>query len=167
MSPDDFIAMLAPAAKQSMSFTNVPASFVVAEGALESGWGTSDLCIQARNIFGVKADPSWHGPTCTMNTREFVNNNWVMVPALWRSYPDWNGCIADHAQFFLSNPRYAACFETVGGEAFARAVAAAGYATDPQYADKVIAVMRAHNLAQCDVLPAVAVAASETAPMNF
>jgi flagellum-specific peptidoglycan hydrolase FlgJ len=163
MTPDAFIAQIGPAAQDSMRTTNVPASFVIAEGALESGWGTSDLCTQARNIFGVKADASWHGPTCTMQTREFFHGQWVMVPATWRAYGDWGGCIADHAAFFLTNPRYAAAFETLDGESFARAVAAAGYATDPAYADKLIAIMRAHSLAQWDVPPA----APGTAPANF
>ena len=151
MTPAEFIAAVAPAAQASMAETTIPASFTVAEGALESGWGSSGLARQANNLFGVKADLSWTGDVLTMNTREFFHGQWVMVPARWRKYPDWLSCIADHAQFFLTNARYNDCFSCSDGEGFAKAVAAAGYATDPQYADKLIATMRAHNMAALDV----------------
>jgi flagellar protein FlgJ len=60
----------------------------------------------------------------------------------------------DHAQFFLHNPRYRSCFREKTGEGWARAAAAAGYATDPAYADKLIAIIRGRNLARFDNQPA-------------
>ena len=149
-NPALFIAAIAPAAVASAAKTLVPASFTIAEAALESGWGTSQLAIQARNLFGVKADPSWRGPTFSLQTREFLHGQWVMVPAKWRAYADWQGCMDDHAAFLHGNPRYASCFDHTNGEGFAQAVADAHYATDPAYADKLIATMRAHDLAQFD-----------------
>jgi len=163
MTPDQFISSIVAAAQASMRLYNVPASFTIAQGADESGWGSSALCTQGCNIFGVKADPSWRGDTVDMLTREYLNGQWVQVVAHWRKYPDWLSCINDHAQFFIQNPRYAPAFTTVGGEAFARAIAAAGYATDPAYADKLISIMRAHNLAQYDVTDPD----GGTAPVNF
>ena len=152
MKPDDFIAAVAPAAQQSMAVTGIPASFTIAEGALESGWGSSQLVAQGKNIFGVKADASWHGDTLTMQTREFLHGDWVMVPALWRKYDDWLGCIEDHARFLLDNRRYQDAFQhTTDGEAFTLAVAQAGYATDPAYASKIISIMRAHDLHTFDL----------------
>lgn len=150
MTPEDFIAAIGPAARASAIRTRVPASFAIAEGALESGWGASQLALQARNLFGVKADLAWRGDVLLMPTREFLKGQWRMQPARWRKYPDWQGCIDDHAAFLQANPRYKPAFSCRGGEAFARAVATAGYATDPQYADKLIAVMRARNLATFD-----------------
>lgn len=151
MTPKDFIAAISPAARASAAKTKIPASFTVAEAALESGWGASQLALQAHNLFGVKADTSWRGAVLTMNTREFINGHWIMEPAHWRSYADWQGAIDDHAAFLLTNPRYhLAFFGKRTGEDFARQVAAAGYATDPAYADKIIAVIRAHNLAALD-----------------
>lgn len=152
MTPQDFIKAIGGGAQTSAHQTNVPASFTIAEAALESGWGTSQLATQGFNLFGVKADPSWHGDTLTMRTREFLKGQWVMVPALWRKYPDWLSCMGDHAQFLITNERYKAAFECKTGEAFTKAVAAAGYATDPDYANKIIAVMRAHQLASLDPL---------------
>ena len=155
MTPADFIAAIAPAARASMLKTKVPASFVIAEGALESAWGKSMLASQACNLFGVKADSSWHGDVLTMNTREFIDHQWVIEPARWRKYPGWLPCIDDHAAFLLQNLRYRPAFAFVGDtEKFTRAVAAAGYATDPTYADKIISIIRGHGLKQFDGVPA-------------
>lgn len=150
MKPADFIAMLAPAARASTKITSIPASFTLAQAALESGWGTSKTAVNARNLFNIKADKSWTGPWWEMASTEHVGGKDVLEPARWRMYPDWQACLDDRAKFFKANPRYTACFKAVGGEAWARAVAAAGYATDPDYAAKVIATMRSHNLLQYD-----------------
>lgn len=150
MTPQDFIAAISQAAQTSASQTNIPAGFVVADAALESGWGSSGLTQNAMNLFGVKADSSWTGPTYAIATREFLNGNWTMVNALFRQYSDWLGSIQDHASFLLNNPRYAPAFATTDSISFAQAVAAAGYATDPQYAQKIISIINAHGLTSLD-----------------
>lgn len=152
MTPGEFILKMAAPAQAAQAKTKVPASFTVAEAALESGWGRSRLATEANNLFGVKADPSWTGDKLMMDTREYLKGEWIMIPAPWRVYPDLEACIEDH-DAFLEHPRYAHCFETTDGEDFARAVQAAGYATDPDYAEKLIAIMRAHNLAALDAPP--------------
>lgn len=151
MTSAEFIAAIGPAARASMLKTKIPASFTIAEGALESGWGKSKLATDGHNLFGVKADKAWQGDILAMNTREFLKGQWIMVPAKWRKYPDWQSCIDDHAAFLLTNPRYKQAFAcSADCQAFTRAVAAAGYATDPTYADKIISVIRAHGLAALD-----------------
>lgn len=150
MDAQAFIDLIGPAAQASAQTTGVPASFTVAEAALESGWGTSQLAQEAMNLFGVKADPSWQGDVLTMNTREFLNGVWVMVPARWRKYADWQACMDDHAAFLHQNPCYASCFECTAGDAFAQAVAQAGYATDPDYAAKLTSIIDQHQLAELD-----------------
>jgi flagellum-specific peptidoglycan hydrolase FlgJ len=154
MQPNDFIAAISPAARKSMSVTKIPASFTVAQSALESAWGTSALSKQAFNLFGVKADASWHGDTLIMNTREYLKGQWVTVPAKWRKYADWQACIDDHAAFLLDNPRYSGAFAYTIGSTFAFAIAAAGYATDPQYGQKIVSIIKAHNLGMLDVAAA-------------
>jgi flagellum-specific peptidoglycan hydrolase FlgJ len=149
-----FISKISGAAQMSMGMTHVPASFTVAEGALESAWGTSGLVDDAMNIFGVKADSSWHGEVFTMRTREYIKGRWIIEDAKWRKYTSWLACINDHAQFFLQNERYKSCFQYKDGPGFARAVAAAGYATDPDYADKIITIINDHYLAALDNLKA-------------
>jgi hypothetical protein len=145
-SPEQFVRLLEPAASASMRDFGVPARFTVTQAALESGWGKSRLAIEGLNLFGVKADASWNGPVVTMNTREFIAGQWVIVPARWRKYDRLQDCLNDHAMFFHQNPRYAACFNTETSEDFARAVAAAGYATDPNYAEKLLATMLHHGI---------------------
>lgn len=151
MKPDDFIEMLELAARDSAEATGVPASFVVAQAALESGWGSSSLATKGRNLFGVKADKAWKGDILEINTREYLNGKWVFVSAKWRKYQNYLECLNDHAKFLLTNPRYQNAFKTTNGEEFAKAIAAAGYATDPDYAKKVCSVIHAHKLARLDV----------------
>jgi len=151
MTPDDFIAAIAPSAQAAATTTDIPASFVVAQAALESAWGESKLARQGFNLFGVKADGVWKGNVLTMPTREFVAGKWITVQAQWRKYGDWRECIEDHAAFLHRNPRYKLAF--VGersGSDFARQIAAAGYATDPLYGEKIVSVIRAHNLDALD-----------------
>ena len=151
MTRFDFINALAPAACASAKITKIPAGFVIADAALESGWGSSQLTLKARNLFGVKADAAWHGPVLQMLTREFYKGHWCRTTCDWRKYDTWAEAIADHAQFLLTNPRYKPAFQFSGSDAFARAVAAAGYATDPAYGDKVCAIIDQNNLTQYDI----------------
>jgi flagellum-specific peptidoglycan hydrolase FlgJ len=150
MKPADFISAIAPAAIVSMHATRIPASFVIAEGALESGFGASQLAVQALNLFGVKAGPSWQGPVLAMRTREVEHGASVIVPALWRKYADWDSCIADHARVLLL-PRYQHAFaHCEDANAFTDAVAAAGYATDPDYAVAIKKLIHQYDLTQYD-----------------
>jgi flagellar protein FlgJ len=154
MKPDEFITAIASAAQQSARRTKIPASFTVAQAALESSWGASQLAQQGFNLFGVKADRSWSGPTLSLPTTEYDGSRRVTEQAKWRKYDGWLASIEDHARFLLDNPRYKAAFAHVDGESFATAVQAAGYATDPQYAMKIIAIIRGRGLGSLDV-PAV------------
>lgn len=150
MTPPDFIAMLLPAAQDCQHKHGIPASFTIAQAALESRWGESDLVKKAFNVFGVKADSSWHGPTFNLGTGEHLDGKDVFVAASWRKYASWQECIDDRAQFFLKNKRYTACFQQTTGEGWAHAVADAGYATAPNYAARIIAVMNGRNMQRFD-----------------
>jgi flagellar rod assembly protein/muramidase FlgJ len=156
MKPDDFIAAISPAARDLASRTKIPASFTTAQAALESGWGASQLAQQGFNLFGVKADRSWTGPTLSLPTTEYVNGKPVTVQAVWRKYESWLASLEDRARFLIDNARYKAAFAHADGEAFATAVQVAGYATDPQYAAKIIAIIRGRNLGALDATAATA-----------
>ena len=147
MTPDDFINAIAPAAQALAKTTRIPASFTVAQAALESGWGAR---APGHNLFGIKADPSWHGPIVVEATHEHVNGRDVATHYSFRAYDDWLGSLEDHAQFLLTNPLYSLAFAYTSGATFARAIAAAGYATDPNYAAKLIAIIKTHNLSALD-----------------
>lgn len=147
MKPSVFVETIAPAAVASAALSKVPASFTIAQAALESGWGAH---CPGNNLFGIKADASWTGPSTRQDTREVINGESVMIRANFRSYPDWQGCMDDRAKFLQGNKRYAKAFSAKDGQEFARAIAAAGYATDPDYADKLVSIMERHNLARFD-----------------
>lgn len=146
MTPEDFIDLLAPAAVRCWGGYRIPASFTIAQGALESGWGSSKLFMRAHNIFGVKADPSWHGDTVTMDTRELINGEWRDVQAQFRAYNNIDDCIIDHCQYLINNRRYSGAFRFSDGREFAKQVALSGYATDPDYAKKLISIINTHRL---------------------
>ena len=150
MIPAEFIMRLTSPAVESQRKSGVPASISIAQAALESAWGESGLVKAGNNLFGIKADSRWRGETLTLNTREFINGHWVMVPALWRKYTSWQASIDDHASFLKQNPRYKACFLCTTAPAFAHALAQAGYATDPDYANKLIALMNRHQMQSLD-----------------
>jgi flagellum-specific peptidoglycan hydrolase FlgJ len=127
----------------------IPASFTLAQSALESAWDGSILSSFAKNYFGMKADSGWAGDTFEISTREVIHGISAFVIAKFRAYSDYEHCMQDHALFLTNdwNPvRYKAAFETDTPEAFAQAIAAGGYATDPTYAQKIIEIMDAHNL---------------------
>lgn len=150
MKPEQFLDILIGPARECHRATGIPASFTLAQAALESAWGSSRLAQSGCNLFGVKADKSWKGAITVMPTREFVNGKPVTVQAKWRSYASWLECLLDRAEFFQKNKRYAKCFAETTGEGWARAVAAAGYATDPQYAAKIVGMIRGRNLTRFD-----------------
>jgi len=147
MPPSAFISMLAQAAQDCQRKTGIPASITLAQAALESGWGAR---APGNNLFGIKADRAWTGPTVDVPTHEYVRGQRLDVTDKFRKYESFGASMVDHAQFLLKNPRYAKCFKQTDGAGWARELQAAGYATDPDYANKLIAIMRGRNLAFYD-----------------
>jgi flagellum-specific peptidoglycan hydrolase FlgJ len=150
MNPQAFLDALLPGALAVQDKYGIPASFTLAQAALESRWGDSDLAKKAFNLFGVKADSGWHGPYFNLATGEVLNGKQVVVGASWRKYGSWAECLEDHANFFKVNRRYTSCWQQTTGEGWARAVAAANYATDPDYAEKLVKTMNGRNLQRFD-----------------
>lgn len=146
MTPAQFISTIHPSATECEQSSCIPAAFTVAQAALESGWGTSALFSIAHNVFGVKADKSWHGDTISMKTAEYVKGKRVIVPAKWRKYASYSESIADHSKFLTTNRRYKHALTITDPVEFAREIQRAGYATDPKYADKLISIMKGHDL---------------------
>jgi flagellar protein FlgJ len=143
MPPSAFIGMLAQAAQDCQRKTGIPASITLAQAALESSWGARAI---GNNLFGIKADRSWTGPTVSFATTEHLGGKDVGLVDKFRRYSSWLDSMIDHAQFLLKNPRYAPCFKETTGPGWARALQACEYATDPDYAKKLIDIMRGRNL---------------------
>lgn len=147
MTPDEFIATIAAAAQKSAITSKIPASFTVAQAALESGWGGS---VKGMNLFGIKADANWHGETIDIATHEVIKGVRVAITAKFRKYNSWLDSITDHAKFLTCNPRYKSAFACIECADFTRAIAAAGYATDPNYASIINGIVVRHNLGRLD-----------------
>ena len=152
-STADFIDTVGGAAQRSRKATGVPASVTVAQAILESDWGRSRLTRQGNNLFGIKALGGVTGPAgvVTLATWEYVDGGTVVVQAPFKAYATLQQSIDDHAGFFTRNRRYAAALgKADDARAFARAIQDAGYATDPSYAAKLIALMDRYNLYRFD-----------------
>jgi hypothetical protein len=124
-----------------------------AQAILESDWGRSRLTRQANNLFGIKAPGSASGPAgvVTLTTWEHVGGGEVVVEAPFKAYYTLEQSIDDHGRFFTRNKRYADALSVADdAQAFARAIQDAGYATDPSYASKLIALMNRYDLYRFD-----------------
>ena len=148
MTPEQFIPLVAPGAQAAAKLTGVRASVSVAQAALESAWGSQ---APGNNLFGIKADKSWIGSVNYQLTQEVIAGKRTTITSAFRSYPDWAASIADHAKFIRSNPRYGLCFTCKTAEGFASGLQSAGYATDPHYAESLIALIHEHGLDKFDV----------------
>jgi len=146
-----FIDSIAADAIRSQRMTGVPASVTIAQAILESGWGRSELTRQANNYFGIKGT----GPagSVTMRTREVINGRETYVNAQFRKYNSAAESFADHAQFFIRNPRYATAMQhTNDAFRFAAEIHKAGYATDPNYTKLLHGIMRQYDLTRFDAI---------------
>ncbi len=140
--PVDFIHHLAPYAEQAAQKLGVSARAILAQAALETGWG-KHMPQQANgqtslNLFGLKTGSSWNGQRSNVNTIEFENGVAVQRQASFRAYDSVAQAFSDYAHLLSSSPRYSATLghgEDVAG--FAHALQSAGYATDPSYAQKL------------------------------
>jgi hypothetical protein len=142
-----FFALAVGPAQASQKATGVPASVTLAQAILESGWGDQHMG-DACNYFGIKAQSG--EPSVTMRTREVEGGKSVFVDAAFRRFASVEECFAAHGHFLRDNSRYAKAFQAADGESFARAIAAAGYATDPKYADLLVEIIRENNLTKYD-----------------
>jgi flagellar protein FlgJ len=142
-----FVDRLAVPAQAASAATGIPARFIIGQAALESGWGKREIKnsngTTSHNIFGVKATKDWAGKTVSSVTTEYVNGRPQKVVEKFRAYDSYEDALTDYASVIKNNPRYApviqASRDVVG---FAHGMQKAGYATDPQYAKKLISIMR-------------------------
>jgi flagellum-specific peptidoglycan hydrolase FlgJ len=150
-----FIASAIEPAQRSQLATGVPASVTIAQAILESDWGKSGLAVRGQNYFGIKATKG-PGPAgvITMNTWEVMNGKNVTVSAGFRKYNNMEESFTDHGNFLANGPRYAKAMAVKDdARAFARAIHAAGYATDPAYSTKLINIMQKYELFEFDLSP--------------
>ncbi|WP_417027442.1 flagellar assembly peptidoglycan hydrolase FlgJ [Citrobacter sp.] len=142
----DFLAQLSLPAKLASQQSGVPHHLILAQAALESGWGQRQIRREngepSFNIFGVKASGSWKGPTTEITTTEYENGEAKKVKAKFRVYSSYLEALSDYVGLISRNPRYAAVTGAATAEQGAQALQNAGYATDPNYARKLTSMIQ-------------------------
>ena len=142
----DFLAQLSLPAKLASQQSGVPHHLILAQAALESGWGQRQIRREngepSFNIFGVKASGGWKGPTTEITTTEYENGEAKKVKAKFRVYSSYLEALSDYVGLISRNPRYAAVTAAATAEQGAQALQNAGYATDPNYARKLTSMIQ-------------------------
>jgi flagellar protein FlgJ len=141
----DFVSQMASAAKAAERQSGVPARLILGQAALESGWGQREIRYPdgrtSYNLFGIKAGDSWKGKVVNVMTTEYDNGVPHKVMQPFRAYNSYEESFADYARLLGDSPRYDAVAQAGDEFEAARRIQAAGYATDPRYADKLIGIM--------------------------
>ena len=136
-----FVERVWPAALSASRATGIPAQFLVAQAALETGWGRAELTsadgTPSHNLFNIKAGSSWQGQTVSVSASEYVDGRWTKQNDAFRSYGSYEESFADYAKLLLNQPRYAGVVGAQDAGSFARGLQQSGYATDPMYGAKL------------------------------
>lgn len=146
----DFVKKLMPHAEQASAETGIPAHLMVGQAALESGWGRREIKMpdgtNSHNLFGIKADPSWNGKVAEVTTTEYHNGLANKQVEKFRAYGSYAEAFKDYAGMLSNNPRYSEVLKQGNNsQGFANALQKAGYATDPQYGEKLSKVINSVN----------------------
>jgi len=141
----DFLERLEAPAQAASRASGVPAELILAQAALETGWGRHEIATagggNSHNLFGIKAGSAWQGETTEILTHEVIDGRRQPVRDRFRVYGSFEEAFTDYARLIGNNPRYAGVVSAGSADQAARALQQGGYATDPAYADKLIAVM--------------------------
>lgn len=144
ITPEDYILTYKDIAMREMKEHKIPASITLAQGLLESGAGNSALAREAKNHFGIKCHKGWDGDTYIMDDDE--------KNECFRKYDNAEQSFVDHSLFLTTRNRYAALFELdiTDYEGWAKGLKAAGYATNPKYAQLLIDRINLYDLTKYD-----------------
>ncbi len=146
---EKFINQLSKHAQEIQKEHQILTSVTLAQAILESNWGESELASQANNLFGVKGRAGQ--PVVNMTTKEFSDGQWIEIQANFRKYANWNESLDDHANLFLngtswSKTKYHGVLSAKTYQAAAEEIMKAGYATDPDYASKLVSIVEKYDL---------------------
>ena len=151
-TPEEYIRSVWQHARNAARQLQVDPAVLVAQSALETGWGRKVIRTatgdNSFNLFGIKADERWQGASAAVNTLEYRDGVAAKERAAFRVYDDLSAAFADYASLLRDSPRYQPAL--AGGRdnrAFLQGLQAGGYATDPQYADKILAITGAERYA--------------------
>jgi len=147
----EFVDAVWPHAQAASQATGIPAHFMVAQAALETGWGAKQVKnadgSPSYNLFNIKAGRGWDGATTADRTvAEYGSAGWQRQKAAFRSYDSYAEAFEDYANLLKSNSRYAGVLGADDAASFAQGLQKAGYATDPMYANKLMRIIAGGTL---------------------
>ena len=144
-TPKEFVGAIWDHAVKAGQELGVAPNALVAQAALESGWGSRKIKMPdgsaSHNLFGVKAGADWQGKVAESTTSEYVNGTRQTRVARFRAYDSYEAAFKDYADLLKTSPRYAKALGASDANQFAGALQQAGYATDPAYATKLGRIM--------------------------
>lgn len=152
-SPEQFISELMPIAKKAVENTQIDPLAMVAQAAVETGWGQhmiqSGTGKNSHNLFGIKADHRWQGEKALVETLEYKQGLPEKQKAHFRAYDNFNDSMRDYVSFVKDSPRYSEALKNAANpQQYFDSLQQAGYATDPNYAKKVLSVMKGDTFAR-------------------
>ncbi len=144
-TPEQFVQYLLPLAKKAANALGIDPKALVAQAALETNWGKQVIQHNqgsSHNLFGIKADQRWQGNASTVSTLEFINGVPERQHASFRAYGSFDESLQDYVNFVKGSPRYSnAVAQADNTQAYFENLQQGGYATDPEYANKIMRVM--------------------------
>ncbi len=148
-SPEEFIRLLEKPLEQAAKSLGVDKNVLMAQAALETGWGKHVIAKgeeSSFNLFNIKAGSQWKGDTVNVSSLEYSNGTFKPEASSFRCYSSIEESVNDYLKFVQENPRYKEALENVNDSAaYIRTLHQAGYATDPEYADKVLDIQQRIN----------------------
>ena len=164
-----FISELWPTARQAAQQLGVDPRNLIAQAALETNWGTrmprDSSGRSSNNLFGMKAGSQWSGSAVTAGTQEYENGSAVSSTGQFRAYNSRAESFQDYVALLRSSPRYTAALNTGSdAHAFATALQRGGYATDPDYANKIATI--AAGIGPRDASTEVSLKSASALPIN-
>ncbi len=145
----EFVEQLLPQIEQVVEGAGLSATAVLAQSALETGWGQKIIHgadgRSSHNLFGIKAGRGWDGDRVTVKTMEVVDGIPRVESAEFRSYPDVRSAVQDYVRLLESDERYREVLDARDHVGFTEALQRSGYATDPRYGQKIRAVLASLN----------------------
>lgn len=149
---DNFIISISDDIVKTCNENNLLPSPTIAQAILESNWGQSELAVNAKALFGIKADSRWNGAIYKKKTQEYVNGSYVDVVADFRAYDSWKDSITDHTKFLIENKRYSNLVGVRDYKEYCKLIKEDGYATSPNYTDTLIKFIDSYNLTKYDTI---------------
>ncbi|MFZ6693521.1 flagellar assembly peptidoglycan hydrolase FlgJ [Undibacterium sp. SXout20W] len=143
----EFQEKLEAHAEEASRATGIPAKFMLGQAALETGWGKKQIKAidgsESHNVFGMKATSGWKGKTVNAVTTEYVNGVAQRKVETFKAYDSYADAFKDYANLLTKNPRYGNVIaNSKDASSFAYGMQKAGYATDPQYANKLSKIIK-------------------------